>query len=130
MLGKNLFNHNNIEKDNEAFHPISSDDTKIIGERGNLEIHEILQFEARVQCTFCHKYSEYGVTICDCGSILKCISAQEHDQVRMIVTQSLAGRSKRLTENKKAQDYNRAKKHVGRAIQFEFKSFEERWQKR
>ena len=69
MLIKDLLKHQNVKKDNEAFHPISSD-AKIIRAQGNLEKHEILQLEDRVHCR----------------RILKGISAQVQVQVRMIVT--------------------------------------------
>ena len=88
MCIKDLFKRKIIEQDKEAFHPISSDDAKIIREQGNLEKHEILQLVDRVQCTSCHEYSKRGVTDCDCGKILDGISAEAHEQVGIIITDS------------------------------------------
>ena len=51
---KTCQNTRNVEDNHEVFHPISSEDAKIIREQGILEKHEILQLKDRVQCTFCH----------------------------------------------------------------------------
>ena len=118
MLLKDLFKHKNIEKDDEAFHAIASDDPKIIREQGNLEKHVILQLEDRIQCNTCREYPACGVAFCDCD----CISAQVYDQVQIIFTdsyktmvaplglvwkQSPVGRGKRITDSKESQGYDR-----------------------
>ena len=115
---KTCSNTRSVEDNHDVFHPISSEDAKIIREQGILEKHETLQLKDRVV----HFLSPTVQRWSHCGRVLKCIGVKVQDLVRIIVTDSyktldwlgcdlLWDGGTRSTENKESQHHTRPR-HV------------------
>ena len=82
---------NEMNNDEREFHNLSVEESDMIKNQGNLEIHKIHKIEDRVQCMFCNEYANPGGLFCECGKLLPGISEDARIRSLSLRTTSLSG---------------------------------------
>ena len=58
-------------RQNQAYNPFSPESKKMIQDVGNIELCELLETEAKTQCTSCLSYWNIGIGYCTCGHFVQ-----------------------------------------------------------